>query len=74
MGGKEFNPLRVKFVESGLSSFYSLHTKGMKRFIIQCMRLLRLNLKFIIYRKRFGYDLYIDCKKIIKEQEGRVDF
>ena len=74
MGGKEFNPLRVKFVESGLSSFYSLHTKGMRRFIIQCMRLLRLNLKFIIYRKRFGYDLYIDCKKIIKEQEGRVDF
>lgn len=74
MGGKEFNPSRVKFVESGLSSFYSLHTKGIKRFIIQCMRLLRLNLKFVIYRKRFGYDLYIDCKKIINRQERRVDF
>ena len=66
LGGKEFNAARVQFIETGLSTFYMLHAKGVKKKFIQYLRLLRLWGKHLVYKKRFRDELYHACKLIIK--------
>lgn len=66
MGGKSFNPVRIKYIEISLSKFYALHTTKLKQKLISFLRLMRLNIKFhLLYRGLMDKTLYSECRRII---------
>lgn len=72
LGGKDFNKTRIQFVEDGLTSFYSLHSHGISNKLLKYLRLLRLNIKYMIYRNKYSCELYKKCKAIINKQNSNV--
>lgn len=67
MGDKQFNKKRMKFIETSLSIYYSLHFSGLKRNILNTLRLMRLEIKYrFLYRNKFNDEFYKECKTIIK--------
>lgn len=66
MGGKSFNPARIKYIEISLSKFYALHATKLKQKFICLLRILRLNIKFhLLYKNLMGEKLYKECREII---------